>query len=177
VDTDNGRVLKEAGDLYERGDYARAVRMLVPFAGRPPAGRPDTRTAEAIRILALSYANQGLLDEAESWCEAAIRTGGRDPALHYLLAMILQEQGHLAQARRHLETTLRLDREFILAHFGLAILTEQQGDAAIAHRHFTTAVRLLRRMDPADVVPESEGIPAGRLIEIIREQEEIFGVS
>jgi chemotaxis protein methyltransferase CheR len=91
--------------------------------------------------------------------------------------MIQQEQGHLSQARRHLETTLRLDREFVLAHFCLGILTEQGGKPAAAHRHFRKAIRLLRRMDPEAIVPESEGIPAARLIEIIQEQEEVFGVS
>lgn len=169
-------VLAQAGTLYVRGEYADVLRLLVPLAKRLPAGWSRPQTAEAVRIVALSYANRGELDEAEKWCRAAIRRQHRDSSLHYLLAMVLQEQGHLARARRCLEATLMLDRDFVLAHFGLGVLAEQRGDSRAAHCCFEKATRLLRRMDPAAIVPASEGIPAGRLIEIICEQEEVLGV-
>ena len=53
-------------------------------------GEDDPRWGLGWSARARLAADQGQLDEAELWCQAAIRGSGSDPALHYLLAMILQ---------------------------------------------------------------------------------------
>jgi chemotaxis protein methyltransferase CheR len=55
----------------------------------------------------------------------------------------------------------------VLAHFILGNLSKQQGKIKEANKHFKNALSLLQRYAKEDILPESEGIAAGRLSEII----------
>jgi chemotaxis protein methyltransferase CheR len=90
-----------------------------------------------------------------------------DSAGHYLRAVVLQELGDHEQARRSFQWALYLQPEFVLPHFALANLARSCGQVAEAEKHFATALRLLRRCQPGDLLPESDGLTAGRLTEII----------
>lgn len=116
---------------------------------------------------ARTCANQGKLAEAIEWCEKAIAADKLDPASHYLLATIRQEQGHGGAAAQSLKRALYLDPEFVLAHFALGNLCLSQGRHRDAERHFGNALALLRVRPHAEILPESDGLTAGRLIEIV----------
>ena len=134
----------------------------------PPAiceQKPDER--EPPRHMARTCANQGKLAEAIEWCEKAIASDKLDPASHYLLATIQQEQGYADSAAQALKRALYLDPEFVLAHFALGNLCLSQGRHRDAERHFGNALALLRVRPHAEILPESEGLTAGRLIEIV----------
>ena len=122
---------------------------------------------KAIALLARNYANQGKLAEALEWCEKAIAVDKLNPGLYYLRATILQEQGQLEEAVMSLKRALYLDRNFVLAHFALGNITRQQGKFNESDRHFENALTLLRSYRQEEILPESEGISAGRLSEII----------
>jgi len=141
---------------YARGDYAAAKTLLA-----------GARDAAALALSARSCANLGELAEARERCEAAVAIDKGDAGLRYLLASVLDESGQPAEALVALRQALYLDQDHILAHFALANLYRRAGDAARAARHFATARRLLAAR-PADApLPESDGLTAGRLAEII----------
>ncbi len=71
------------------------------------------------------------------------------------------------EAVRSLRRSLFLDQDFVPAHFALGNLTRQQGKVRESARHFANALALLSRYRPDEVLPESEGMTAGRLSEII----------
>ncbi|MBI2290341.1 MAG: tetratricopeptide repeat protein, partial [Betaproteobacteria bacterium] len=127
--------------------------------------KPDE--SEAPRHRARTCANQGKLAEAIEWCEKAIASDKLDPASHYLLATIRQEQGYADSAAQALKRALYLDPEFVLAHFALGNLCLSQGRHRDAERHFGNALALLQVRPHAEILPESEGLTAGRLIEIV----------
>jgi len=134
----------------------------------PPAiheQKPDE--SEAPRHRARTCANQGKLAEAIEWCEKAIASDKLDPGSHYLLATIQQEQGYADSAAQALKRALYLDPEFVLAHFALGNLCLSQGRHRDAERHFGNALALLQVRPHAEILPESEGLTAGRLIEIV----------
>lgn len=112
-------------------------------------------------------ANQGRLDEAVAWCREAIAADKLNPAGYYLLATVQQEQGQNDDAMQSLQRALYLDSGFVLAHFALGNLCRSQGRQREAQRHFDHAQSLLRAHPPDEVLPESEGLSAGRLGEII----------
>ncbi|MHB0916329.1 MAG: CheR family methyltransferase [Thiobacillus sp.] len=112
-------------------------------------------------------ANQGRLDEAVAWCREAIAADKLNPAGYYLLATVQQEQGQNDDAMQSLQRALYLDSGFVLAHFALGNLCRSQGRQREAQRHFDNAQSLLRAHPPDEVLPESEGLSAGRLGEII----------
>jgi chemotaxis protein methyltransferase CheR len=148
--------------LYERGCYEEAVDTMRFVLSENKTGY------EAIALAARAYANQGKLSEAMEWSEKAIAEDKMNPASYYLLATIQQEKGHAGEAVKSLRRALYLDQNFVLAHFTLGNLARQQKKFREAKKHFENALSLLSAYRREDVLPESEGITAGRMIEIIR---------
>ncbi len=151
----------EAWALYQQGRYAEAAdRILKRIAD-------DQKDPKAAHLLARAYANQGRLTEALEWCEKAIAADKLNSGLHYLRSAILQEQGLIDDAVIPLKQALYLDQDFVLAHFALGDLAMRQGRRRESNKHFKNALLLLRSYDHEDILPESEGITAGRLSDII----------
>jgi chemotaxis protein methyltransferase CheR len=151
----------EAELLYDQGRYAEAAdKLLELVSGLSPQ-------PEVLNLLARTYANQGKLAEALGWCDRGIAADKLNPSNYYLRAIVLQEQGALEDAAGSLRRALYLDQNFVLAHFALGNLARNGGKVQEADKHLETALRLLRRYQNDDVLPESEGITAGRLTEII----------
>jgi len=116
--------------------------------------------------MARSCANQGRLSEALEWCEKAITADKMNPLHHYLSATILQEQGQHEIAIQSLMRALYLDPDFVLAHFSLGNLHQSQGRYREAQRHFANVLLLLRKHPQDEILPDAEGLTAGRLVEI-----------
>ena len=122
---------------------------------------------EMPRHKARACANEGRLAEAIEWCEKAIAADKLNPAHYYLLAAICQEQGQSEAAQRSLGRALYLEPDFALAHFALGNLCLSGGRQREARRHFGNALSLLRACPADALLPESDGLSAGRLVEII----------
>ncbi|SEK85999.1 CheR family methyltransferase [Nitrosovibrio tenuis] len=127
----------------------------------------DDEKFETLCHTARSYANLGKLTEAVSWCEKAIAVNKLNPAAHYLLATICQELGQSTTAIQSLRHTLYLDPDFVLAHFALGNLCMSLNRYREANRHFGNALALLSPHPYDELVPESNGLTAGRLSDII----------
>lgn len=112
-------------------------------------------------------ADEGRLAEAIAWCEQAIAADKLNPAHHYLLAAICQERGERDAAERALGRALFLEPEFALAHFALGNLCMGAGRQREARRHFANALTVLNAYPSDALLPESEGLTASRLAEII----------
>jgi chemotaxis protein methyltransferase CheR len=147
-----------AEHLFKQGHYEEAAAELLICT---PAPRVQL-------LLSRAYANLGDFDLAHHWCSAAIQSNPLDPHARYLLSTILQEQGRIEEAVAALRHTLYLDQHFILAHYSLASLLSQSGKKDLAHRHFQNAYQMASELPDQQVVPESDGLPAGRLVELIR---------
>ena len=63
--------------------------------------------------------------------------------------------------------TLYLDPDFVLAHFALGNLCMSHGRHREAERHFDNALALLSPHTDDELLPESNGLTAGRLTDII----------
>jgi chemotaxis protein methyltransferase CheR len=122
---------------------------------------------DALCQTARSYANLGELAEAVKWCEKAIAANKLNPATHYLLATVRQELGQSEIAMQSLIRALYLDPDFVLAHFTLGNLCLSQDRRDEAKRHFDNALALLHPYPYDELLPESGGLTAGRLTEII----------
>jgi chemotaxis protein methyltransferase CheR len=147
--------------LFEQGLYAEAIAAIEEGF---PHGEPEPRAA-ILRARAL--ANQGRLTAALSAVERLIAGDKLNAAAHYLRAGILQELGDAPEAAAALKRVLFLEPEFVLAHFALGNLARSQGRVAESVRHFENALALVRRHPPDRLLPESDGITAGRLALIL----------
>ena len=151
-----------AAAFYEEGHYAEAAETLL--AAFNSSAAPDSEMAS---LLARALANQGKLAEALAWCERWLAADKMDAAGHYLRAMILQELGDRDEGRRSLQRAIYLNADFVLAHFALGNLARDGDKAEEADKHFANALYLLRQCEPDDPLPESDGLTAARLTEII----------
>ena len=60
-----------------------------------------------------------------------------------------------------------LQPDFALAHFALGNLARAEARTEQADKHLANALHLLRSWPPDALLPESDGMSAGRLMEII----------
>jgi chemotaxis protein methyltransferase CheR len=154
--------LPSAEACYAQGCYAEAAEVLL----RAHADAPGRFTPQAFSLLTRSLANQGRLRDALTWSERWTSADKLDAAAHYLHAMVQQELGVPGSARLSLQRAIYLQPEFVLAHVALGNLAASSGGAD-AKRHFGNALGLLRALPPTQPVPESDGLTAGRLTEIV----------
>jgi chemotaxis protein methyltransferase CheR len=152
----------EAFVLYEQGRYAEAEEQTTALLSKNP------NDAKAMAFLTRIYANQGKLAAALAWCERAVAADRLNPGSHYLHATIQQERGQAEEAAKSLRRALYLDPDFVLAHYALGNLGLRQGKFEEADKHFENALSLLSAYPRDDLLPESDGLTAGRLMEIIR---------
>jgi len=151
----------KAQALYEQGRYGETIRELLELVSH------NQDLVKVLSLLARAYANQGELREARRWCERAIASDKLSPGLHYLRATILQEQGGTEEAVMSLKRALYLDPDFVLAHFAMGVLNSRRGKLKETEKHFKNVITLLRNRQQEEILPESDGITAGRLGEII----------
>jgi chemotaxis protein methyltransferase CheR len=136
-------------------------------ASMPQIAATRVQTTQALAEQARELANQGKLEEALGCCDRWIAADALDPGSRYLRAVILQEMGDPVRARQSLQHALYLQPDFVIAHFGLGNLARSRGSVAESNRHFANALALLRSYLPEDPLPQSDGLTAGRLEEIL----------
>jgi chemotaxis protein methyltransferase CheR len=161
-----------AESLYAQGRFAEtAGTLLASFAQEVAQTAPPSSQAiqgpRTFSLLARAMANQGQLADALVWSERWIVADKIDSAARYLHAMILQEMGEREAARRSLHRAVYLQPDFALAHFALGNLARAELRSTEANRHYANALHLLRGCPPDELLPESDGMTAGRLAEII----------
>lgn len=132
-----------------------------------PVNQGDDETFERLCDTARTYADLGRLAEAASLCEKAIAANKLNPAARYLLATISEELGQSTTAIQLLRQILYLDPDFVLAHFALGNLCMSLDLTGEAERHFDNALTLLSLRPYDELLPESNGLTAGRLTDII----------
>lgn len=159
----------DAAPLPAPPEISRTTGATAPEPERVPPAVPEAQpdSGGALFATARHHANEGRLDAALGWCERAIAADKQNPAPHYLLATVQQELGRADAAAQALSRALYLDSGFALAHFALANARLSQGRRREADRHFSNALALLRARPPEEIVPESGGLTAGRLAEIV----------
>ncbi len=150
--------------LHEQGRYEDAQQVIGTLLSQ------NGNDAQAMLLLARAYANQGKLAAALIWCDKAIAADKMAARAYYLRATILQEQGSIPEVFLALKQAVYAEPQFVLGHFSLGNLAFNHGRLRESKKHFENVLLLLAQYDPEDLVPESEGLSAGRLREMIVSQ-------
>ncbi|MBF0495420.1 MAG: chemotaxis protein CheR [Deltaproteobacteria bacterium] len=146
---------------------------------KKPVGLPDIQVAlpkdqtvsldaDSLACQARECADAGRLTEAGDWCRKAIQAEKLNPANYYLLSSILQEQGFMEASIKALKQAIYLDPGFVLAHVALGHITRGFGKLDDSLRHFQSALTLLKSMNSEDVLPYSDGLTVGHLVDLVR---------
>lgn len=152
----------KALSLYEQGLYETAIENLLELL------LLDQNNIQIIVLLAKAYNNQGKHNKAIEWCQKAIAINKLDASCYYLLASIFQEQNQIEEAIKSLKKAIYIDQNFIMAYFALGTISLQQINHKESNKYFENALSLLSTYKQEEILPYSEAITAGRLIEIIK---------
>jgi chemotaxis protein methyltransferase CheR len=150
----------------------RRTSSRAPAATPPrPVPTPASAVASSIRSAtapsARELADEGRLAEALVSCDAAIAADKLDPRLHKLRASILQELNRGDEAIASLKRSIYLDPESAPAYFALGNLALRSGDRRMGRRSLVNALSLLAAHPDDEILPDSDGLTAGRFKEII----------
>ncbi len=144
------------------------LRKRIPPSGEAPADVAEKESkADRFRSLACEAANLGRLSEALGFCEEAIASEKLNASLYYLKATILQEMNNIQEAAASLGKAIYIDHRFVIAHFALGCLMHREGRHKQAGKHLENARSLAALYGHDEILPESEGMSAGRLVQII----------
>jgi chemotaxis protein methyltransferase CheR len=152
----------QALECFTAGQYDTCVSFLAD----PASGLGED--TKALELLARAHANAGRLADAETWCERAIRADKLNARLRYLLATVFIEQGRLERAAAALHRAIYIDPQFVVAHFALGQLMLRMGLLQKARSSLVNASTILKPFRAEEQVPESDGLSAGRLSEIVQ---------
>ncbi|MGD0231009.1 MAG: CheR family methyltransferase [Syntrophorhabdales bacterium] len=152
----------------KRWRHEQAGTHSVASSAAPRLADPPVQEAASLSSLAKAAADKGELSKALELCEKAIDADKLNPSLYYLQATILQEIGRASEAATSLKRAIYVDQDFVLAHFALGHLMHLQEKYKEAEKCFANACSLLESYGDEEIPPESEGISAGRLMEVIR---------
>ncbi len=153
--------LDEAERLYKAGRYEDAFQILIGLSS-------EYRENEETDILiARIEANRGNLKNAIEYCRKAINKNKLEASYYYLTATILQEMGEPEEAMASLKRALFLNGSFVLAHIALGNLSAANGKKRESLKHYDNALKLLKDYNYDEQVPESDGMTAGRLVDIV----------
>lgn len=142
---------------YHRGNYIKVIEQLseVEISGQKQL------------ILIKSHANLGNIDTALSICEESIKNNKLDSKLYFLYANILLNKDNLDEAINALKKAIFIDSEFALAYYSLANSLIKKGNLVAGLKNYENAITELEKLNSEELIPEAEGITAGRLKEII----------
>lgn len=150
--TDGAEFLSQAAAALRCGAYGEAVRQTQERGNDPRAC--------VLHIKALANLEPSLA------LEAAAAAAGRHALcaeLHYLHAVLLMEFNRDAEASQALRRAVFLDRSLAIAHFTLGAILQRRGCWRDARRHFRNAHDLCAARPPDEIVPLTDGEPAGQL--------------
>ncbi len=158
-------LLPRAEDLFAQEMYREVIALLPEDIDL--SLRAGVEYATLMSYKARSLANLGELEEAAVIAELAVAADKVNPFYYYFSAVIARERADFGAALNLYRQALFLDAEFVMAQFSLATMLRQLARKG-ATRHLLNVVTLLEPLAADAVVPQAEGLSAGRLLEIAR---------
>lgn len=151
----------DAAALFIKGNYTSAIELILKIMDAGPANQ------ELLPMLIRSYANTGKLEQARMWSEKQITLNKMDASSHYLHAVIMQEMDLPHEAEKALMKALYLDPDHILSHLLMGNISTRLGKHSKARKHYMNVGELLTAFKDEEILPESEGMTAGRIKELV----------
>jgi chemotaxis protein methyltransferase CheR len=162
------KICSKNEDEYKNRTIERMIAPMEDINSEKGLLKEENLDVEKFEKLARSFANEGNLEEAITWCKKAIAIDKINPLYYYLLASIQQEQGDIDEAMISLKKNIYLDGNFIMAYFDLGNLYLKRGKYKEALKNFDNTSVLLKKFDEDEIVPHSGEMTVGALKVIIQ---------
>jgi chemotaxis protein methyltransferase CheR len=150
-------------------EMARRARSTAPPSQRQPAQRrPAVDTDHNRAAVALTLADAGRLDEAETIARQLVRSPRPPAAAFALLAAIAEARGDLDAASHALGRALYLAPNDPMALFRLGLVEWRRARLGAARSRMRGVLAALEPRDDADLVDPIHGITAGAMRGVAR---------
>jgi len=143
--------------LYQNGNYQLCITECLKKIEN------GNFSKEIFFILVKSYANSGQLIEGNKIIKKIIANESVTAEMYYLYASFLNEQNEIEEAENILKKAIYLNHNHILSHFMLGDILIKKGNFQSAKKQFETVRKLLYDIDNDVIIPESDGLTAGRI--------------
>ncbi|MEI7677595.1 MAG: tetratricopeptide repeat protein, partial [Bacteroidales bacterium] len=143
--------------LYQNGDYERCIESCLHRI------EEEKLTTEWFSLIVKSFANSGKLKEGDQIIQKIIGSYSATAEMYYIYASFLNEQNETGVSETLLKKAIYLNHEHALSHLMLGELLIKQGKTQIAIKHYETVIRLLEKYSDDELVPDSDGLTAGRI--------------
>lgn len=131
-------------------------------SGNGTQASPDLSEIDKVRALA----DEGNLESALQLCDSLIVAYPLQANFHFYRALLLDQiAGHKA-ALESLNRAIYLDREFVLAHYYTGTTLLKLSNSVAAIKSFRNVQRLIAARDPAECLPNAEGMTIADLDEL-----------
>lgn len=153
--------LGQAETLYQSGFAAEALALLANNKN------DSTQDVASLKFLAKCHAYQGQFEQATDLIGKAIEADSLDAGLYYIQAMLQLEVNDLTASAGSLRQAIFLNPNLILAQYMLGCVCIKQKRYEQAKIYISNAQSILSRSEPQEILEESGGLTAGRLLEIM----------
>ncbi len=162
---ENNVIIKEKVDdlifilenLIDKRMYTEAVSKAKEYL------LTDKENYKICYLLAQAYANSGDYDNAEFWCQRAIKINNNAADPYFLLANIAEMRGNNDAAIDLFIKTIYLNPSFIAAYCELSGLYERQNNRIRSQKFRATAIKLLAPL-PSHTLVQPYNITAEELL-------------
>ena len=143
--------------LYQNGEYESCIETCLYRI------QEEKLTTEWFSLIVKSFANSGKLKEGDQIIQKIITSYSATAEMYYIYASFLKEQNETDESENLLKKAIYLNHEHTLSHLMLGELFIKQGKTPIAIKHYETVIRLLEKYTDDELVPDSDGLTAGRI--------------
>lgn len=125
----------------------------------PPPCSPEIDQVRAL-------ADEGNIETALQLCDSLIAAKPLQATFHFYRALLLEQASGNEAAVEALNRAIYLDRELVLAHYYLGTTLLKLSNQAGATKSFRNVQGLVSGRDPAERLPDAEGMTIGELDEL-----------
>ncbi len=154
-------LFKRAVLMYNEGLYDELMKVLDEIL------EIDNTNIQALLLKINAYSNLNRFDSALIHCDELINKEKYNPEAYYLRGQVLIELEEETEAIISLNKSLYLDPDFVLSHYAFGKLYKRMNKGPESRKHFNNALSILVKLPAEKKLPASDGLTAGRLIEII----------
>jgi chemotaxis protein methyltransferase CheR len=132
----------------------------------PTTAKRSAKSVSSALAQIRARADAGRVEEGLKLCKTLIRKHPLDPALHFYQALLLDHTSNHETAILSLRRAIYIDRNYFLAHYCLGLTYQKLEETNFAVRAFRNALWLVSHRDPAEAVPDADGMTISDIREL-----------
>ena len=130
-----------------------------------PTGKADTVSRLSDQVKA--FANTGKLMQAREYSEKLLKLDSGNAGFYYFHATIVSEMDLFEEAEQVLQKALYIDPSHLVSHLQMARIASKTGKIIKSKKYYGNVKELLASYSDDQIVPDSDGMTAGRIKEFV----------